>query len=166
MCQWIGSALVQIMACHLFGAKPLSKPMLCYSQLDSKELQWNFNQNIKLFIHENASENIIYRSEMAAILSRRRWVNSQHQCNWWSESRMLTNTLSNSFIGHFTELQTQGEGLVYNTLSRHDMDTLSALLTLCEGNPLVTSGQWISLKKNQWCGIDIFFVVILNLLNK
>ena len=32
MGQWIGSVLVQIMACHLFGAKPLSKPML--DQLD------------------------------------------------------------------------------------------------------------------------------------
>ena len=28
MCQWIGSALVQIMACCLFVPKPLSKPML------------------------------------------------------------------------------------------------------------------------------------------
>ena len=34
MRQWIGSALVQIMACRLFGAKPLSKPMLGFSQLD------------------------------------------------------------------------------------------------------------------------------------
>ena len=32
--QWIRSALVQIMACHLFGAKPLSKPMSDYYQLD------------------------------------------------------------------------------------------------------------------------------------
>ena len=30
MCQWIRSALDQIMACCLFGAKPLSKPMLGY----------------------------------------------------------------------------------------------------------------------------------------
>ena len=31
MRQWIGSALVQIMACRLFGAKLLSKPLLgCY----------------------------------------------------------------------------------------------------------------------------------------
>ena len=30
MCQWIGSALVQIMACCLFGAKPLSNPTLGY----------------------------------------------------------------------------------------------------------------------------------------
>ena len=34
MRQWIGSALVQIMACPLFGTKPLSKPMLVYCQLD------------------------------------------------------------------------------------------------------------------------------------
>ena len=32
--QWIGSALVQIMACCLFGTKPLSKPMLGYCQSD------------------------------------------------------------------------------------------------------------------------------------
>ena len=35
--QWIGSALVHIMACRLFGAKPLSKPMLGYCQLDPIE---------------------------------------------------------------------------------------------------------------------------------
>ena len=34
MPQWVGSALVQIMACRLFDAKPLSKPMLGYCQLD------------------------------------------------------------------------------------------------------------------------------------
>ena len=33
-CQWIESALVQIMACRLFGAKPLSKPTLDYYQMD------------------------------------------------------------------------------------------------------------------------------------
>ena len=37
MCQWIGSASVQIMAFRLFGAKPLSKPMLVYCQLDFQE---------------------------------------------------------------------------------------------------------------------------------
>ena len=34
MRQLIGSALVQIMACRPFGAKPLSKPMLSYCQLE------------------------------------------------------------------------------------------------------------------------------------
>ena len=60
MPQGIGSALVQIMACRLFDTKPLSK------------LQWNFIQNTKLFVHRNSSENIV--CEMAAILSRGRWV--------------------------------------------------------------------------------------------
>ena len=35
--QWIVSALVQIMACRLFGGKPLSKLMLDYHQLDTPE---------------------------------------------------------------------------------------------------------------------------------
>ena len=33
MHRWTGSALVQIMACRLFGAKPLPKPMLGYCHL-------------------------------------------------------------------------------------------------------------------------------------
>ena len=36
------------------------------------KLQWNLNQNTKLFIYENAFENAV--CEMAAILSRGRWV--------------------------------------------------------------------------------------------
>ena len=73
MRQWIGSALVQIVACRLFGAKPLSKPMLVIVNWTlTNKLQWNFNQNTKLFIHENASQNIV--CEMTANLSRGRWV--------------------------------------------------------------------------------------------
>ena len=37
MHQWIRSALVQIMTCRLFGAKPLSEPVLVYCQLDTWE---------------------------------------------------------------------------------------------------------------------------------
>ena len=37
MRRWIGTALVQIMACRLFGTEPLSKPMLVYCQLDLKQ---------------------------------------------------------------------------------------------------------------------------------
>ena len=36
------------------------------------KLQWNFNQDTKLFIYENASENIV--CDVAAILSRGGWV--------------------------------------------------------------------------------------------
>ena len=35
--QWTGSAFVQVMACRLFGAKPLPEPMLTYCQLDPQE---------------------------------------------------------------------------------------------------------------------------------
>ena len=34
---WIGSALLQLMACRLFGAKPLPEPILAYFELDSWE---------------------------------------------------------------------------------------------------------------------------------
>ena len=37
MRQWTRSSLVQIMACRLFGAKPLSEAMLTYCQLDPKQ---------------------------------------------------------------------------------------------------------------------------------
>ena len=74
MHQWIRSALIQVMACRLFGAKALSKPMLGYCQLDPYE-QKNSEILIKIqnfsFI-KNASEHII--CEMAAILSRWRLV--------------------------------------------------------------------------------------------
>ena len=36
------------------------------------KVKWNFNQNTKLFIHENAPENIV--GELAAIFARERWV--------------------------------------------------------------------------------------------
>ena len=75
MRQWTGSALAQIMACRLFGAKPLSKPVLGYCQL--QKLQWVSIQDSKLFLHENASENIVCK--IAAILSRGRWVKDAKQ---------------------------------------------------------------------------------------
>ena len=35
--QWTVSALVEVMACCLFGAKPSPEPVLAYCQLDSRE---------------------------------------------------------------------------------------------------------------------------------
>ena len=76
MCQSIGSALVQIMACRLCGTKPLPKPMPGYCQLDPKEqTSVKLLSKFKHFIHENASENIV--CEMASILFRGRWVNAE-----------------------------------------------------------------------------------------
>ena len=61
------------MACRLFGRKPLPETMLTlFNEILRNKLKWNFNENTKFFIHENAPEIIVY--EMAAILSRGRWV--------------------------------------------------------------------------------------------
>ena len=65
MLQWIESALAQVMAYRLIGAKQLSKLMLVHCLLGPQEQT--------SFIHDNASENIV--CEMAAILSRRILVN-------------------------------------------------------------------------------------------
>ena len=64
MCQWIRSVLVRIMACCLFSAQTLSKPMpglLSIAPLGIN-FKWNFNQNTKLSLHKNAYENIICKN--------------------------------------------------------------------------------------------------------
>ena len=74
--QWTGSLLLQIMACHLFGASHyLNQCWVIVNWTLKNKRQWNFNQNRKLFIQENTYENIV--CEMAAILSRGRWVKSK-----------------------------------------------------------------------------------------
>ena len=54
---------------HLFGATPLSKPMLVHCQFDHQEqTSVNFNPNTSIFIHTNVSE--ATTCEMAADLAR------------------------------------------------------------------------------------------------
>ena len=61
------------MACRLDGAKPLSEPILDIVNLTFRnKLQWNFNRNSKIFIQENAFENVV--CEMVSISSRPQWV--------------------------------------------------------------------------------------------
>ena len=64
------------MACHLFGAKPLPKPMLAYRQLDSWErILVKFESKFYRFqlkkMHLKMSS-----ANMAAMLSKARGVNS------------------------------------------------------------------------------------------
>ena len=57
------------MACRIFGAKPLSKPMLCYWKLDAQEQATvKLQSKYKTPIHENASDSIVCK--MVTILSR------------------------------------------------------------------------------------------------
>ena len=70
MRQWIRPALVQIIAFCLFGAKPLSKPMLAYWPVGK-----NFTEIlIKIQKVSFAKLHLKIVREMAAILSRGRWV--------------------------------------------------------------------------------------------
>ena len=53
MRRWTGSVFAQVMACHLFGAKPLPELMLTCCQLgpwERNKFQWNSNQNTKFSI--------------------------------------------------------------------------------------------------------------------
>ena len=63
MRQGTGSALVQVMACRLFGAEPLTEPMLVYCQLDSSEqISVKFESKFYQCIHENAFEIVFYQN--------------------------------------------------------------------------------------------------------
>ena len=76
MRQWIRSALVQIVARRLFGAKPLSKPMLSYCQLEPwEQTSMKLSSKYKTFIRENAYQ--ITVPEMSAIVSKGWWVNDK-----------------------------------------------------------------------------------------
>ena len=73
--QWTGSTLVQVMAWHRTGAKPLPEPMLTYFLRIT--IQWNLNQNMIIFCQENAFENIVCK--MSAILYRAQCIIAEHQ---------------------------------------------------------------------------------------
>ena len=76
MRQLIGSALVQIKQLIAYSAPShyLNQCWIIVNWTLRNKLQWHFNQNTKLYIHKNASENTV--CEMAVILSRGRWVNA------------------------------------------------------------------------------------------
>ena len=58
----------------------LNKCWVIVNWTTKNTLQWNFNQNTNLFIHDSASENIV--CETAVILSRGRWVNDVFLIGW------------------------------------------------------------------------------------
>ena len=77
MCQWTGSASVQVMACRLFGAKPLPVPMVAYCQLDS----WKYRNSI-IFIEGNAFEIVV--DQNGGHFVQGRWVDYGTLQAWWS----------------------------------------------------------------------------------
>ena len=80
--QWTGSALVQIMACRLFGAKPLPEPMLAYCQLGSWE---QFLVKIWIGILSFSCKKMhlkLLSANMAAILSGGDELNSHQEVTY------------------------------------------------------------------------------------
>ena len=82
--QWTRPSLVQIMACRLFGAKPLSEPMLKYCQLHPKGhilMIDFFCWRSKVYIKWNAFQNVV--GKMAAMLLLPQYISGDkaHQYN-------------------------------------------------------------------------------------
>ena len=73
MHQWTRPALVQVMACCLFGAKPLPELMLAFCQLDSWE-QISVKFKSKPFSFKKRDLKML-SAKMAAIVQGGRWVN-------------------------------------------------------------------------------------------
>ena len=99
MPQWIRSALVRLwLVAYSAPSHYLKQCWFIVNWTLRNKLQWKFNQNTKLFIHENASQNIVY--EMASILSLPQWVNgltesrphytSLTQDNWNTSQELCT----------------------------------------------------------------------------
>ena len=82
--------LVQIMACHFFGANRFMNQCLNIVNLTlGNKSQWKFNRNTYIFVRENAFENVVWK--IAAILSRFRlgsWPNLD-LCNYMFATTLI-----------------------------------------------------------------------------
>ena len=79
MRQWIGSALVQIMASRLCGARPLSKPMLCLLSVGPAR---TILIKIQIFLFKKIHMKIL-SAKRGPFLSKGRWVDvtiALHKC--------------------------------------------------------------------------------------
>ena len=73
MCQWISSHWFRYwLVAYLAPSHYLNQCWVIVNWTLTNKVRWNFNQNTRLFIHENALENFICKT--VAILSRGGWV--------------------------------------------------------------------------------------------
>ena len=106
-CHRTRSSLDQVMACCLFGAKPLPEPSLTSCQLDPKEQtpRWNFNRNSSFFIKEKAFETmvcklavILFRPQCTGITLCMRPANGRRRYNVTSSLIGWTHTQNNPWM--------------------------------------------------------------------
>ena len=120
MRQWIGSTLVQIMACRLFGAN---------WQLDYKEQTSEKFSSKYIFIHENASDIIVW--EMVANLSRGRWV--KNKLIWYTAHPQDIHVHALLFCSGTTKpcKHSTGRRLVYTITHMHTQIPMHPLVYNC-----------------------------------
>ena len=74
MRQWIGWSLIHMMACRLFGAKPLSEPMLGHCQLRLLGTNSWMSVKIRSFSFKNSNENVVCQNSGHFVQGG--WVNT------------------------------------------------------------------------------------------
>ena len=174
MRQWTGSGLVQVMACRLFGAKPLPEPMLAYCQLDSQE-QISVKLESEFYDFHSMSPLKLSSAHMAPILSRGRWVkgdgvavialyeSSTECCRGLCASRPSIAeadggcSMTRMGLGG-PSLYEDGRTNIYIMTSSNR--NISALLAICAGNSPV-SGEF-SAQRPVTRSFAIFFDLCLN----
>ena len=102
--QIFGYLLVQMMVVTYLEPSHYLNPSWVFVNLTLRnKLQWNPNQNTKLFIRENASENIICK--MATILCREKLVKLKCNITWqslvWCTTVMHSSAQHKTCIGKF-----------------------------------------------------------------
>ena len=152
MRQWIGSALIQIIACRLFSAKPLSKPMLSYCHLDP--------------LGSNFSEITTFHSRKCIWKYRLR--NGGHFVQGgWVKDAMLPSVHGANPVANWSDMYTNwyhwddvamsfwrnNDVVIVSPARWDDMETLAALQAICEWKPKVPHGFSLQRTGNAelWC---------------
>ena len=120
------------MACRLFGAKPLSEPMLIYCQLDSKEhISMEYYSIFKLF----HSRKCIWKHRLrngglfvSASMCLGQSVFCTFLCKyihgplvlWWGNSSVTSNTKNISVSCHFAQRRIQTWNAAFQYFNRRD----------------------------------------------
>ena len=118
-------SLVQIMACFLFGAKPLSERMLhIVNWTLVSESHWNLSQNVAFFIQENGVE--ISFTKMTSILSRSQGVNALNVSFVMHPPSRFTWRLSNDAFWLLSQCRVS----IYNLRRVHVDDLVVALIKM------------------------------------
>ena len=141
MRQWTGSSLDHVVTCRLFGTKPLSEWVLKYCQLNPEQyILMKFYSEFKTFHWRKFGW--IYRLQNAKPMM------TQFIALKCSGPQCLDTVRSTFWYNGWL-------WLILKTWWRHQMETFSALLTICAGNSPV-SGEFPT-QRPVTRNFDVFF---------